>query len=111
VFVAICTVMNTTISSSSAGGASRPMSDKLSVHSTEQLILPTSIYLVGYTFGPLIFGPLSESFGRKPAMIAAFAMYTVFSVATALSPNFTALVIFRLLAGVAGACPIAVVGG
>lgn len=87
------------------------MAAKFGVSSTEQLILPTSIYLVGYTFGPLIFGPLSESFGRKPAMVSAFAFYTIFSVATALAPNFAAIIVFRFLAGVAGACPIAVVGG
>ncbi|KAK8234821.1 major facilitator superfamily domain-containing protein [Phyllosticta capitalensis] len=56
------------------------------------LVLPTSIFIVGYVVGPLIFGPLSETYGRKWVMTGAFA-------------------IFRLLVGVPGSCAISVVGG
>ncbi|KAF2194435.1 MFS general substrate transporter [Zopfia rhizophila CBS 207.26] len=110
-FVAICTVMNSTMSSSLAAGATEPISEHFGVINEARLILPTSIYLVGYVCGPLIFGPLSESFGRKWTMIAAFAIYSVFSIASAVSPNFAALIVFRLFVGIAGSCPIAVVGG
>ena len=41
----------------------------------------------------------------------AFLMLTVFSVASALAPNFAALVIFRLFVGVGGSAAISVVGG
>jgi MFS family permease len=44
-------------------------------------------------------------------MLASFAMLTVFSIASALSPNFAALVVFRWLVGVGGSCALAVVGG
>ena len=44
-------------------------------------------------------------------MLAAFAMLTIFSIASALSPNFAALVVFRFLVGVGGSCALAVVGG
>lgn len=94
-----------------AAGDSKQISDKFSETNWARLILPTSIYLVGYCCGPLIFGPMSETYGRKWTMIVAFAIFTVFSIATAVSPNFAALVVFRLFAGVAGSCPIAVVGG
>jgi MFS family permease len=75
------------------------------------LILPTSIYLVGYVCGPMIWGPLSESYGRKGTMIYSFAMFTIFSIATAVAPTFAALIIFRLLVGIGGSCAISVVGG
>lgn len=75
------------------------------------LILPTSIYLVGYVCGPMLWGPLSESYGRKGTMIYSFALFTILSIASALSPNFTALVILRLFTGIGGSCAISVVGG
>ncbi|ORY13827.1 major facilitator superfamily domain-containing protein [Clohesyomyces aquaticus] len=108
---AILTVMNSTISSSLAAGATTSISNRF--HNTDeyQLILPTSIFLVGYTCGPLLWGPLSESFGRKWTKIVAFAMFTIFSVASALSPNFAAFIVFRLLTGVGGSAAISIVGG
>jgi MFS family permease len=75
------------------------------------LILPTSIYLVGYVCGPMIWGPLSESYGRKGTMIYSFALFTIFSIATAVAPNFAALIVFRLIVGIGGSCAISVVGG
>ncbi|KAF2010969.1 MFS general substrate transporter [Aaosphaeria arxii CBS 175.79] len=111
IFVAIMMVMNSTISSSLAAGATKPISKKFGVTDETRLILPTSIFLVGYTCGPLVWGPLSESFGRKWPMIASFAMFTIFSIASAVSPNFASLVVFRWLVGVGGSCSLSVVGG
>ncbi|KAF9695617.1 hypothetical protein EKO04_006440 [Ascochyta lentis] len=111
VFVAIMSVMNSTIGSSLPAGATGPISQHFHETNEYRLILPTSIYLVGYVFGPLIFGPLSESYGRKLVMIVSFAIFTVFSIASAVSPNFAALVVFRLFVGIGGSCAISVVGG
>lgn len=94
-----------------AAGATAPISKHFGVTNESQLILPTSIYLVGYVGGPMIWGPISESYGRKWTMIASFALFTVFSIASAVSPNFAALVVFRLFVGVGGSCAISVVGG
>lgn len=58
-----------------------------------------------------IWGPLSESYGRKLVMMISFAVFTIFSITSAVSPNFAALVIFRLLVGIGGSCAISVVGG
>jgi MFS family permease len=59
----------------------------------------------------MIWGPISESYGRKWTITAAFVVFTVFSIASAVSPNFAALVVFRFLVGVGGSCAISVVGG
>ncbi|CAI6336493.1 unnamed protein product [Periconia digitata] len=109
--VAIFSVMNSTMSSSLAAGATAPMSQHFGVSSETELILPTSIYLVGYVVGPMLWGPLSESYGRKWTMIVSFAVFTIFSIASAVAPNFPALVIFRLFVGAGGSCAISVVGG
>lgn len=76
-----------------------------------KMVLPTSLYMCGFVIGPLIFGPLSESLGRKPVLIATLAMYLIFTMACALAPNFAALVVFRFLCGFGGSAPNAVLGG
>ncbi|EUC45515.1 hypothetical protein COCMIDRAFT_36794 [Bipolaris oryzae ATCC 44560] len=111
IFVAIISVMNSTMNSSLAAGATGPISRHFNEHSEYMLVLPTSMYLVGYAFGPMLWGPLSESYGRKGTMVISFFILTIFSVASALSPNFGALVVFRFLVGVGGSCAISVVGG
>ncbi|KAG9191578.1 hypothetical protein G6011_10312 [Alternaria panax] len=110
-FVAIMSVMNSTMTSSLAAGATVPISRHFSQSDEYKLILPTSMYLVGYACGPMLWGPLSESYGRKGTVVISFAVFTVFSIASALAPNFAALVTFRLLVGVGGSCAISVVGG
>lgn len=83
------------------------------IHALTSVGIPIyrSIYLVGYVCGPMIWGPISESYGRKGVMIISFALFTVFSIASAVAPNFAALVIFRLFVGIGGSCAISVVGG
>lgn len=104
-------VMNSTISSSLAAGSTDQISEYFHITSQAQLVLPTSIFLVGYVIGPLFFGPLSESYGRKLIMIAAFAVFTIFTLACAVADTFAGLVVFRLLVGIPGSCAISVVGG
>lgn len=103
--------MNSTMNSSLAAGAVGPMSRHFNEYNKYKLILPTSMYLVGYACGPMLWGPLSESYGRKGTMVISFAILTIFSIASAVAPNFAALVIFRLLVGVGGSCAVSVVGG
>lgn len=76
-----------------------------------ELVLLNSLYLVGFAIGPLIFGPMSEHVGRRPVLIGTYLACFVFTLACALAPNYTALLIFRLLCGVAAATPNAVLGG
>jgi MFS family permease len=59
----------------------------------------------------MLWGPLSESYGRKGTMVVSFAILSIFSIASAVAPNFAALVFFRFLVGVGGSCAVSVVGG
>jgi len=67
-------VANSAMGSSVASGISSEMTDTFSITSQSQLVLPTSIYLIGYVLGPLVFSPLSEQFGRKIVMISTFVV-------------------------------------
>ncbi|KAL5358269.1 major facilitator superfamily domain-containing protein [Aspergillus floccosus] len=105
-------VFNSSLGSSLASGAHNAMAGDFNIPSDDlRMVLPTSLYMAGFAIGPLIFGPLSESVGRKPVLITTFAMYLIFTMACALAPNFPALVVFRFLCGLGGSAPNAVLGG
>lgn len=61
--------------------------------------------------GPLFFGPLSETYGRKIIMLSSFTVFIIFTMACALAPDWPALLIFRLICGINASSAIAVVGG
>ncbi|KAL6247858.1 hypothetical protein RBB50_005206 [Rhinocladiella similis] len=61
-----------------------------------------SIYLIGYFFGPLLFAPLSETYGRLIIYHVSNILYVVFTVACAVAPSLDSLIGFRFLAGSAG---------
>ncbi len=59
-----------------------------------------SIWLIGIMFGAFVFGYLADRFGRKRLFLATLVMYSFFTVLTALSPNYTSLLIFRFLTAI-----------
>lgn len=75
-----------------------------------QTPLPISLYLVGCILSPL-FGPLSETYGRRIVMILTYLLFIVFTLATALAPTWPAFLVFRLLCGTFASSPIAITGG
>jgi hypothetical protein len=70
-----------------------------------------SIYVLGYALGPLVLSPLSEMYGRLTLYHANNALFTLWNLGAALSPNVGALLAFRLLAGLAGSCPVTIGNG
>src|ERR1043165_2542128 len=61
---------------------------------TVQLTL--SLYLACYAVGQVIYGPLSDRYGRLPVMRAALAIYCTASLACALAPNIELLLAARM---------------
>lgn len=104
-------VMNSTVGSSVTGGATKAIAQEFNVTNQQILVLPISMFLVGYILGPLLWGPLSEAQGRRYPLLVAFVLYTVFMMASALAKSYLSLLIFRLLDGMAASAPIAIVGG
>lgn len=79
-------------------------------HSTNEELASfiVSVYVVGYCFGPLAIAPLSEIYGRAPLYHVCNVLFVVFTIACAVAPNLAALIVFRLFAGLAGSCPMAI---
>ncbi|WP_426430056.1 multidrug effflux MFS transporter [Winogradskyella sp. HB-48] len=74
---------------------------------TEPLELPkliTSIFL-GLGIGQLIFGPLSDSFGRKPIVYAGFLLFILASLICITTKSFELMLFGRVLQGIALASP------
>ncbi|KAL4737190.1 putative MFS multidrug transporter [Aspergillus similis] len=66
------------------------------------LSLSVTIFLLGYTIGPLLVAPLSEIYGRRIVLSCANWFFVVWQIGCALAPNLPALIVFRLLAGMGG---------
>ena len=60
---------------------------------TVQLTL--SLYMVSYAIGQVIYGPLSDRYGRIPVLRAALIIYCIASLACALAPNIELLLTAR----------------
>lgn len=65
--------------------------------------LTLSAFVVGFGVAHLFMGPLSDRFGRRPALLGGLAIYVLASIGCALAPNLPLLIAFRVLQGV-GAC-------
>ncbi len=66
--------------------------------------LITSIFL-GLGVGQLIFGPLSDSFGRKPIVYLGFILFIIASIICITTKNFEMMLFGRVLQGVGLASP------
>ncbi len=65
--------------------------------STVQGAAIVSLWLIGIMVGAVGFGYLADRFGRKPLFQVTLVMYAVFTILTALSWNYTSLMIWRFL--------------
>lgn len=104
-------VLNSTIGSSIPSGATKYIAADFNVTDKTKLVLPISLFLVGYVLGPLLYGPLSEQYGRRTPLLIGYGLFNIFVMACALAPTFNALLVFRLLNGMAASAPIAIITG
>lgn len=59
-----------------------------------------SVTQFGATLGALLFGPIGDRFGRKPALVIAMTIIAVFTWLTAIVPSFGLMLLTRFLAGI-----------
>ena len=73
-----------------------------------QAQLTLTALLLAFGTSQLVWGPLSDQWGRRPVLLGGIAAYTVAAVAATLAPNIEALIAVRTLQGIAmGACVMA----
>ncbi|MCT2589485.1 multidrug effflux MFS transporter [Streptomyces sp. N2-109] len=71
-----------------------------------QLTLTT--FLGGLALGQLVFGPLSDRYGRRGPILAGAAVCTLATAACALAPSLTWLAVLRFLQGFSGAAGVVI---
>ncbi|WWC63519.1 uncharacterized protein I303_106122 [Kwoniella dejecticola CBS 10117] len=98
-------VLNSTFASSSPSGIVQDMEAYFGF-SQEVATLTIALFVAGYCIGPILWGPLSESYGRRPIFILSFVVYTGMQVGCALSKNTASILIFRLLGGIFASAPL-----
>ncbi|KAK8129381.1 bicyclomycin resistance protein, partial [Apiospora kogelbergensis] len=104
-------IINSTMGSSLPSMAVPYMAEEWDVTAQDQMALPIATFLIGFVLGPMTWGPLSEQYGRRIVIISTFSMFTIWTLACALAPNWPALLVFRFLCGAFASSPIAVVAG
>ena len=71
---------------------------------SDNQLLITMIFL-GLGFGQLLFGPLSDSFGRKPIVFIGFIVFIIASIICVTTNNFEVMIIGRVLQGIGLSSP------
>jgi DHA1 family bicyclomycin/chloramphenicol resistance-like MFS transporter len=69
---------------------------------TSQAQFTISAYLFGFAVGQILYGPVSDRYGRKPVLMVAVGLYTAASLACALSTSIDMLLVSRALQAVGG---------
>ena len=62
--------------------------------------LTLSFFLVGIALGPVILGPISDRYGRRPVLLVGCSLFALAGAGCALAPSLPVLLFWRLLAGV-----------
>jgi DHA1 family multidrug resistance protein-like MFS transporter len=73
--------------------------------------LGVALFVLGFVFGPIAFGPMSEVLGRKIPLFFGFALFAIFQIPVALAQNITTICVGRFLGGFFASAPLAVTGG
>lgn len=79
--------------------------------STEVATLGLSLFIFGFSVGPLVWAPLSESIGRQIPFFISFLCMAAFSAGCAGATNIHTLLILRFFAGAFGSSPLTNAGG
>lgn len=74
-------------------------------------VLGLSFLLLGFGLGPLMWAPLSEVYGRKPAVLIPYFIAGCFSFGTAAAKDIQTILITRFFAGLFGSAPVTNTGG
>jgi DHA1 family bicyclomycin/chloramphenicol resistance-like MFS transporter len=69
---------------------------------TARVQLTVSSYLIGFAAGQIIYGPVSDRYGRRPVLLAALALYLTSTLGCAAAQSVDPLIAARFLQGVGG---------
>lgn len=62
-----------------------------------------AIYMLGFGLAQLVYGPLTDRFGRRPPLFVGFAIYVGAAFLSVFAPNFATLLALRFIQGLGAA--------
>lgn len=74
-------------------------------------ILPLTLYVLALGFGPVVGGPLSETWGRYPVYVSSTPLGALFAVGAGFTHSFIALCLLRFFSGFCWAPVLATAAG
>ncbi|KAH9941408.1 MFS polyamine transporter [Amylocystis lapponica] len=109
-FLCLLMTVNVTFASSAPSSAAPYIAANFE-KSDEVGYLVTSVFLLGYVAGPLVWGPGSELYGRRITFRIALLCYTILHLGQALAHNIETLLVTRFLGGLFAVAPLTNCGG
>ncbi|TQB68352.1 Citrinin biosynthesis cluster MFS transporter mrr1 [Monascus purpureus] len=97
--------------SSSVFSAAAGITSKEFHVSVEVMTLGTSLTVLGFTVGPLVWGPMSELYGRLKPLYIGYAIFIIFQVPVAVAQNLETLMLARFFLGFFGTSALAIIPG
>jgi DHA1 family bicyclomycin/chloramphenicol resistance-like MFS transporter len=79
------------------------MGEALGVAAENDRQLVLSVYMFGFGISQLIYGPLSDRYGRRAPLLVGMVIYLAAAFLAPLAPNYTALLTLRFIQGVGAA--------
>ncbi len=66
------------------------------------------LFFVFFAFSTLLWGPVSEKYGRKPSLIAGIALFTIASAGCVVSATVYQMIIWRVIQAIASGAPLTI---
>jgi len=73
--------------------------------------LGLSLFVFGLGCGPMLLGPLSEFYGRRPIYLVSYAFFVIWIIPSAVAKNMATMLVARFFDGFAGSAFLSVSGG
>jgi hypothetical protein len=99
------------VSSSMVAPALPQLSKDIGISSEFESQMVLSIFVLANGVGPILWGPLSEVFGRVRVLQGSNMIYMVFNLACGFAKTSSQMLAFRFLSGFGGSAMIALGGG
>ncbi|KAI0484936.1 polyamine transporter 1 [Xylariaceae sp. FL0804] len=102
--------MTATWASSSYSAGTSQIADQFGV-GRQVATLGTTLFLLGFGLGPLVWAPLSEVYGRRAAVLTPMFVAICFSFATATAKDLQTVLITRFFGALFASAPVTNTGG
>lgn len=73
--------------------------------------LGLALYVFGLGLSPMMLGPLSEFYGRRPIYVIGFTLFLIWLIPSAVARNIQTMLIARFFDGFSGSAFLSVAGG